>query len=120
MLGASPRTSASCRSNRLHANCCVQRHRDEGDSGTGAAGDQPGAAGDGADSSALEDALYGGEEPDAMGESVSDGAGRDGDAACGAGGCEYESAGRGRDTASDRRAAAGPECKGEQSAGSVE
>src|SRR5712672_2514253 len=101
----------------MHAKCFAGCHRDKGDCGTAAAGDQPGATADGADSAAFEDALYGGEEPHAVGESVSNRAGRDGDAACGPGGCEYESAGGGWDTASDRRAEAGPECAGEQPAG---
>ena len=38
---------------------------------------------------AVEDAVSGGEEPDGVGESVRYGAGRDGDAACDDGGCEY-------------------------------
>ena len=43
------------------------------------------AAADGADSTSFEDAVYGGEEPEALGKPIYDGAGWDGNAACGLG-----------------------------------
>src|SRR5580698_5832933 len=81
---------ASLGLHRLHANCCARCSGDAGIGGTATTGERSGAAAAGDDSSAIEDAVYGGEEPDVMGEPLCDGAGRDGDAACHVSRCKYE------------------------------
>src|ERR1700722_1601965 len=97
----------------MHSGDTVKCGRDASHCSAATRRDGSGSAADGADSATVEDAVYGGKEPDAVGQPLCDSAGCDGDATCDAGRCEYKRAGCRWNAAATERTAAGPECAGE-------